>query len=101
LVTFSAGTFLVGPVVARHFPHVDASRQNARQDGGADNAVLPRLHFGSGKSSCAKNLGYALQNRIVLGRKFADLFMQQKAPVRKGRISDCFNRPIETRADLT
>ena len=33
--------------------------------------------FGSGKSSFAKNLGYALQNRKVLGHSFADLFKQQ------------------------
>src|SRR5436190_8154376 len=33
--------------------------------------------FGSGKSSFAKNLGYALQNRTVLGSKFADIFKQQ------------------------
>src|SRR3954451_14734891 len=30
--------------------------------------------FGSGKSSFAKNLGYALQNRKVLGDDFATLF---------------------------
>ncbi len=28
--------------------------------------------FGSGKSSFAKNLGYALQNRTILGSKFAE-----------------------------
>src|SRR3972149_818610 len=33
--------------------------------------------FGSGKSSFAKNLGYALQNRKVLDHSFADLFKQQ------------------------
>src|SRR5438128_6468004 len=33
--------------------------------------------FGSGKSSFAKNLGYALENRTVLGSKFADLFKKQ------------------------
>src|SRR5262245_58422637 len=33
--------------------------------------------FGSGKSSFAKNLGYALENRTVLGSKFADLFKEQ------------------------
>src|ERR1700719_342291 len=33
--------------------------------------------FGSGKSSFAKNLGYALENRTVLGCKFADLFKKQ------------------------
>src|SRR5438309_135079 len=30
--------------------------------------------FGSGKSSFAKNLGYALQNSTVLSHKFTDLF---------------------------
>src|SRR5437879_12503359 len=33
--------------------------------------------FGSGKSSFANNLGYALQNRTVLGSNFADIFKQQ------------------------
>src|SRR5262245_34382611 len=33
--------------------------------------------FGSGKSSFAKNLGYALQNRTVVGEKFAELFKEQ------------------------
>src|SRR6266508_3021223 len=33
--------------------------------------------FGSGKSSFAKNLGYALQNHTVLGSPFAALFKQQ------------------------
>lgn len=41
--------------------------------------------FGSGKSSFAKNLGYALQNRSVLGSRFNDLFKQQ---IGDGRISD-------------
>src|SRR6266446_5700786 len=33
--------------------------------------------FGSGKSSFAKNLGYVLDNRSVLGHLSADLFKQQ------------------------
>jgi len=33
--------------------------------------------FGSGKSSFAKNLGYALENRTVLGKNFSSLFKQQ------------------------
>src|SRR5262245_34033763 len=49
--------------------------------------------FGSGKSSFAKYLGYALQNRTVVGKKFAELFKEQinkdaeKSPVAK-QISD-------------
>src|SRR5271163_4420085 len=41
--------------------------------------------FGSGKSSFAKYLGYALQNHPLLGSQFADLFKQQ---VGDNRISD-------------
>src|SRR6266700_6319330 len=41
--------------------------------------------FGSGKSSFAKNLGYALQHRTVLGSKFADIFKKQ---LDDARISD-------------
>jgi hypothetical protein len=41
--------------------------------------------FGSGKSSFAKYLGYALQNKTFLGKHFADLFKQQ---VEDNRISD-------------
>ena len=33
--------------------------------------------FGSGKSSFAKNFGYALQNRRIRGQNFADLFKRQ------------------------
>src|SRR3954452_21319773 len=33
--------------------------------------------FGSGKSSFAKNLGYALQNRKIEGQPFASLFKQR------------------------
>src|SRR6266566_8788393 len=41
--------------------------------------------FGSGKSSFAKNLGYALENRTILGKKFTELFKQR---VRDTRIGD-------------
>ncbi|MBV8891344.1 MAG: BREX system P-loop protein BrxC, partial [Acidobacteria bacterium] len=49
--------------------------------------------FGSGKSSFAKNLGYALENRKVLGHSFADLFKQQlHDPAKKDtRIGDLLN----------
>jgi len=41
--------------------------------------------FGSGKSSFAKNLGLALQNRTFQGKKFAELFKEQLGD---SRISD-------------
>src|SRR6266852_3075729 len=44
--------------------------------------------FGSGKSSFAKNLGYALENRTILGSKFADLFKQQLGDTRTGDLLD-------------
>src|SRR5215831_4436098 len=44
--------------------------------------------FGSGKSSFAKNLGYALENRSVLGKKFADLFTKQLDDTRTGDLLD-------------
>jgi hypothetical protein len=47
--------------------------------------------FGSGKSSFAKNLGYALENRMVLGSKFADLFKQQLDDARTGDLLDFIN----------
>src|SRR6266581_2145644 len=47
--------------------------------------------FGSGKSSFAKNLGYALQNRTVLGSKFADIFKQQLGDTRISDLLDLIN----------
>src|SRR6476659_8335223 len=47
--------------------------------------------FGSGKSSFAKNLGYALQNRTVLGKKFADLFKGQLEDKRTSDLLDFIN----------
>src|SRR5437763_9501501 len=52
--------------------------------------------FGSGKSSFAKNLGYALQNRPVLGSPFADLFKQQMADPRIADLLDSINARIPT-----
>ena len=52
--------------------------------------------FGSGKSSFAKNLGYALQNRPVLGHRFADLFKQQLDDQRIGDLLDPINLKTPT-----
>ena len=52
--------------------------------------------FGSGKSSFAKNLGYLLANREVMGRKAADLFKGQVADERIGHLIDFVNARIPT-----
>src|SRR5271156_8074 len=56
--------------------------------------------FGSGKSSFAKNLGYALENRTILGNKFADLFKQQLGDPRTGDLLDLINAKTPTEVIL-
>src|SRR5579864_4619968 len=52
--------------------------------------------FGSGKSSFAKNLGYAVQNNKVLGRDFAALFKRQIDDKRVGDLLDLINSRFPT-----
>src|SRR5438105_12906292 len=52
--------------------------------------------FGSGKSSFAKNLGYALQNRTLMGSQFADLFKQQIGDSRIADLLDLINAKTPT-----
>ncbi|WP_295408399.1 BREX system P-loop protein BrxC [uncultured Thiocystis sp.] len=56
--------------------------------------------FGSGKSSFSKNLGYALENRPVLGHQFADLFKQQLDDPRISNLLDLINRKTPTEVIL-
>lgn len=56
--------------------------------------------FGSGKSSFAKNLGYALQNRPVLGSKFADLFKRQLDDPRIADLLDLITAKTPTEVIL-
>src|SRR6266576_97769 len=56
--------------------------------------------FGSGKSSFAKNLGYALENRAVLGSKFANLFKQQLGDTRISDLLDLINAKTPTEVIL-
>ncbi len=56
--------------------------------------------FGSGKSSFAKNLGYALENRSVLGSKFADLFKEQLGDSRISDLLDLINAKTPTEVIL-
>lgn len=52
--------------------------------------------FGSGKSSFAKNLGYVLANRNVLGHSAAELFRRQVADERIGDLIHFINARIPT-----
>ncbi|MFH1821822.1 MAG: BREX system P-loop protein BrxC, partial [Methanobacteriota archaeon] len=56
--------------------------------------------FGSGKSSFAKNLGYALENRNVLGQDFTVLFKQQIADKRVANLVDLINKRFPTEVIL-
>jgi hypothetical protein len=56
--------------------------------------------FGSGKSSFAKNLGYALQNRTVLGSNFADLFKKQLEDKGISDLLDLINAKTPTEVIL-
>jgi len=56
--------------------------------------------FGSGKSSFAKNLGYALENRKVLGTGFADLFKKQVEDTDVSDLLDLINAKTPTEVIL-
>src|SRR5439155_11772987 len=56
--------------------------------------------FGSGKSSFAKNLGYAIQNPSVRGEDFARLFKRQLDDERIANLLDLINARIPTEAIL-
>src|SRR4051795_6455155 len=56
--------------------------------------------FGSGKSSFAKNLGYALQNRTVLGEDFATLFKRQIGGKKVGDLLDSITTRFPTEVIL-
>src|SRR5438046_2539012 len=52
--------------------------------------------FGSGKSSFAKNLGYALQNNPVMGQPFSTLFKRQIHDKRASDLLDLINSRFPT-----
>src|SRR5882672_6253494 len=56
--------------------------------------------FGSGKSSFAKYLGYALQNKKFLGKHFADLFKHQIEDERISNLLDLINTKTPTEVVL-
>jgi hypothetical protein len=69
---------------------------DAPSDPGEKIGVWVSGFFGSGKSSFAKYLGYALQNKTFLGRHFADLFKQQIEDQRISNFVDLINARTPT-----
>jgi len=56
--------------------------------------------FGSGKSSFAKNFGYALENKKVLGQDFSVLFKRQIRDERVSNLLDLINTRFPTEVIL-
>lgn len=56
--------------------------------------------FGSGKSSFAKNFGYALQNATVCGHSFAELFKRQIGATQVSNLLDSINARFPTEVIL-
>lgn len=56
--------------------------------------------FGSGKSSFAKNLGYALQNPVVCGEQYAELFKKSIESERVGDLLDLITTQYPTEVIL-
>ncbi len=56
--------------------------------------------FGSGKSSFAKNFGYAVENRKVVGSNFAELFKHQLGDSRISDLLDLINAKTPTEVIL-
>jgi hypothetical protein len=54
--------------------------------------------FGSGKSSFAKNLGYALTNQVVKGKKASDLLLDQLEDEKCRELLDFINKTIPMEA---
>src|SRR5436305_2554025 len=71
--------------IREQYHHLLKAIAEAPSDPQEDIGVWVSGFFGSGKSSFAKNLGYALQNRTFVGSPFAGLFKQQ---VGDSRIAD-------------
>jgi hypothetical protein len=69
---------------------------SARREPNESIGVWVSGFFGSGKSSFAKNLGYALQNRSVCGQSFAELFQRQLQDERISNLLTLINQSIPT-----
>lgn len=86
--------------IREQYHHILKAVADAPSDPHESVGVWVSGFFGSGKSSFAKNLGYALENRTVLGSKFADLFKQQLGDTVTSDLLDLINAKIPTEVIL-
>lgn len=86
--------------IRRHYHDLLKAMADAPTDPHESIGVWVSGFFGSGKSSFAKNLGYALQNRTVLGKKFADLFKEQIGDTDVSGLLDLINTKMPTEVIL-
>ena len=96
--------YIVTPSIREHYEQLFKAYVEAPTAENEDIGVWVSGFFGSGKSSFAKNLGYILSNREVLGKKSADIFKAQLARENKaeankiGDVIDLINIKIPTDA---
>jgi hypothetical protein len=88
------------PSIREQYQHLLKAIAEAPSDPHESVGVWVSGFFGSGKSSFAKNLGYALENRTVLGSKFADLFKQQLGDTFTSDLLDLINAKTPTEVIL-
>jgi hypothetical protein len=86
--------YIVTPRIAEQYASLLKAIAESKSDPHEGIGVWISGFFGSGKSSFAKNLGYVLANREVLGRRASDLFKHQVADDQVASLVDFINEAI-------
>lgn len=89
--------YVVTDRIRQHYEDVLKAIAEAPGDPDESVGVWISGFFGSGKSSFAKNLGYVLANRTVLGERAADLFCRQVDNPRVTAYVDSITARIPTK----
>ena len=88
--------YVVTDAIKRHFVEVMERYQETPQKPHEGIAVWVSGFFGSGKSSFAKNLGLAIENRDVLGQPVADRFLARARDPKLSVVLKAINEHIPT-----